>query len=236
MALEGIDYSYGPMSAATATANGLSFVARYVSTPGSSKNLTAHEVQDFLGAGVGIVVVFEQGASGALGGAAQGAADAKSAAAQACQLGLGACPIYFAVDFDATQAQLPTVADYFRGVAGVLGLPRTGIYGGYGHQRDQPSRPVQLQLAARLLRRSPASPNGQSESNEIARPVSGSKKYRRAGLTANVTRPPGRTPLPGSSRATPFGAPPRRMPSWADSSAAAAAPGALAAGVASTEK
>jgi len=66
--------------------------------------------------------------------------------------------------------------------------------------------------------------------------VSGSKKYRRAGLTANVTRLPGRTPLPGSSRATPFGALPARMSSCMVSSTVAATPGALAAGVASMEK
>ena len=66
--------------------------------------------------------------------------------------------------------------------------------------------------------------------------MSGSKKYRRAGLTANVTRLPGRASLPGFSRATPFGALLARTPSRVVSSTVAAAPGALDAGVASTEK
>ena len=66
--------------------------------------------------------------------------------------------------------------------------------------------------------------------------MSGSKKYRRAGLTANVTRLPGRASLPGFSRATPFGALLARMPSYVVSPTLAAAPGALAAGVASMEK
>jgi hypothetical protein len=76
----------------------------------------------------------------------------------------------------------------------------------------------------------------------IARPVSGSKKYSRAGSTAKVTRPPVRTPARGSSRAMPLGALAARMPPSEDSSAAAAAaaaaapPDAWTAGVASSWK
>jgi hypothetical protein len=40
-------------------------------------------------------------------------------------------PIYFSVDFNATAAQLPAIADYFHGVATVLGLDRVGVYGGF---------------------------------------------------------------------------------------------------------
>src|ERR1700729_3525259 len=59
MTLLGVDYSTGPMPGATARANGLSFVCRYVSAPGNSKNLKASEVSDFSANGIGIVVVFE---------------------------------------------------------------------------------------------------------------------------------------------------------------------------------
>lgn len=131
MVLEGVDYSSGTMSSATVKANGLAFVCRYVSTPGKAKNLTAAEVADFMGSGIGIVVVFEQGADNSLGGSAQGVADATIADSQVSALGLGGCPIYFAVDFDASMAQMPTIAAYLQGAASVLGLERTGVYGGY---------------------------------------------------------------------------------------------------------
>ena len=59
MTLLGVDYSTGPLPGATARANGLSFVCRYVSTPSNSKNLKASEVADLSANGIGIVVVFE---------------------------------------------------------------------------------------------------------------------------------------------------------------------------------
>jgi hypothetical protein len=40
-------------------------------------------------------------------------------------------PIYFAVDFNETAGQAGAVASYFRGVNAVLGVNRTGGYGGY---------------------------------------------------------------------------------------------------------
>ena len=98
---------------------------------GKRQNLTAAEVADFSQNGIGIVVVFETGANNALSGSAQGGTDATSADAQVTTLGLAGCPIYFAVDFDATTAQLATVGAYLQGAASVLGLPRVGVYGSY---------------------------------------------------------------------------------------------------------
>ena len=131
MTLQGVDYSYGPLPAATAKANGLSFVCRYVSTPGNGKNLTTAEVADFSTNGVGIVVVFETAANNPLSGNAQGVTDAQGADAQVTVLGLAGCPVYFAVDFQATTAQLATIGAYLQGAASVIGLPRVGVYGDY---------------------------------------------------------------------------------------------------------
>ena len=131
MTLQGVDYSYGPLPAATAKANGLSFVCRYVSSPGNAKNLTTAEVADFSTNGVAIVVVFERAANNPLGGNAQGVTDAQSGDAQVTALGLAGCPIYFAVDFQATAAQLATIGAYLQGAATVVGLPRVGVYGDY---------------------------------------------------------------------------------------------------------
>jgi Domain of unknown function (DUF1906) len=131
MALEGVDYAYGPMPGAAARANGLAFICRYVSTPGSSKNLTAAEIADFTSNGIGIVVIFEQAAGNALGGNAKGAADAQTADAQVAALGLAGCPIYFGVDVQVLGPLLPTVGAYLQGTASVIGLERVGVYGGY---------------------------------------------------------------------------------------------------------
>ena len=136
MTLQGADYSTGTLPGATARANGLSFVCRYVSSPGNAKNLTAAEISDFSANGIGIVVVFENdplppGTPKPLGGNAQGITDANSADAQVIALGLTGCPIYFAVDFDVTTAQMPTVVAYLQGAASVIGLQRMGVYGQY---------------------------------------------------------------------------------------------------------
>jgi hypothetical protein len=131
MTLEGIDFSHGPVPAATARANGIAFECRYVSTPGNPKNLTAAEVDDLTAGNVDIVVVFETTAQGALGGNAKGVTDAASADRQVSTLGLEGCPIYFAADFDVRAAQLPTIGDYLAGVASVIGLDRVGVYGNY---------------------------------------------------------------------------------------------------------
>ncbi len=131
-ALEGVDYSFsGPMSGAQAKANGISFVCRYVSSPGNPKNLRHEEVADFKAHGIGIVVVFEGAETNAMGGRHQGVIDAQAADAQVKELGIAGCPIYFAVDFEPSQSQLPMVGEYLQGASATIGLHRAGVYGGY---------------------------------------------------------------------------------------------------------
>jgi hypothetical protein len=75
------------------------------------------------------VVVWETTANRASAGRAAGIADAKGAAAQATACGQpSGRPIFFAVDWDADPS---VVVAYFQGVASVIGVPRTGVYGGY---------------------------------------------------------------------------------------------------------
>lgn len=65
-------------------------------------------------------------------GYAAGVEDAKSADAQRKALGLpDDMPIYFACDFDATGPEFHTINEYMRGVNSVIGLARSGFYGGY---------------------------------------------------------------------------------------------------------
>ncbi|MZQ81783.1 DUF1906 domain-containing protein [Paenibacillus sp. 5J-6] len=123
-----------PLTAQTAAAfvkDGYSFVARYL-VPSGYKALTKSEAQRISQAGLEIVSVFETTASRALGGRNAGLADGATAVQVAHQLGqpAGSC-IYFAVDFDATSAQMATVVAYIRAASEATPEYTTGVYGSY---------------------------------------------------------------------------------------------------------
>lgn len=129
--MTGLDYAGRSPGAAAVKAAGFGFVARYLSRY-TSKVITAGEYQDMTNNGVGVVLVFEDYANQALNGYNQGVSDAQFALAQARGIGWPEDrPIHFAVDFDISDAQKPIAGQYMRGVASVLGLGRTGAYGGY---------------------------------------------------------------------------------------------------------
>lgn len=124
----GVDYSSGRPGGKALAAASMAFACRYLSHT-SSKNLTASEAADLAAHGVWSVVVWETTEQRASAGRNAGIADATEAAAQATACGQPTSrPIYFAVDYDAAPS---AVVAYFQGVASVLGLPRTGVYGGY---------------------------------------------------------------------------------------------------------
>jgi hypothetical protein len=126
----GCDYSFARPSPASIIAQGFTFAARYVSG-GGGKDLTAGEANELSAAGLDIVVVWEASGTAALNGYAQGASDARAAAAEAASCGEpDDRPIYFAVDFEAEPSDIGAVSSYFDGVASVLGVARTGAYGG----------------------------------------------------------------------------------------------------------
>lgn len=115
---------------------GSSFAMRYLSRY-LPKVLTEREVQAYRANGLGIGVVFEDGAQNALRGYGQGRSDAEFAANQARGLGMPAGrPIFFAVDFD-TGSNPAATDPYFDGVASVLGKQASGPYGGYEVVRHQ---------------------------------------------------------------------------------------------------
>lgn len=123
----GVDYPWTHPSAAALQASGAAFAMRYLSTD-ASKNLSRAEADDLAAHGIWCGVVWETTAGRALAGQAAGAADARTAAAQAAACGMPADrPIYFAVDTDTSWS---SVQAYFAGVASVLGAARTGVYGG----------------------------------------------------------------------------------------------------------
>lgn len=128
MTLEGVDYSFGRPGGAALAAAGKAFAIRYIT--GSGKALLAPEVDNLHAHGVAIGLVFETTKQRPLGGRAAGIADAKAALAAATKLGIPVNrPIYFAVDWQATSAQYPTILAYLVGAGTVLGLPRVGCYG-----------------------------------------------------------------------------------------------------------
>jgi hypothetical protein len=67
-----------------------------------------------------------------LGGHDAGRADATAAAAVAKSIGVpDTRPIFFSADWDASPAQQAVIDAYLTGVASVIGLARTGVYGSY---------------------------------------------------------------------------------------------------------
>lgn len=126
-ALLGIDIAWDRPTVQQILATGANWVARYLS-PDASKNLTAAEVHDYPASGLSVVTVFESSAGRATQGRAAGVADAQLAEQQRRTVGLPDSHIHhFAVDLDTTWA---AVKPYFDGAASVIGLARTGCYGG----------------------------------------------------------------------------------------------------------
>lgn len=115
---------------------GMSFAARYYSA-GSSKNLTVAEAQALSAAGIQIVAVYED-SNDAVGhfSASTGTAQANRALQLAAEIGQPAgSAIYFAVDYDATQADVNgPITQYFQAVKaafdGAGTQYRIGVYGG----------------------------------------------------------------------------------------------------------
>lgn len=130
-----IDYSYDKPSITRlkslgTAANPVVGVIRYVS-PAAGKNLSKDEYAALKAAGFAVGLVWEGGANGALGGQAQGTQDGQRANAQADALGYPKnAAIYFAVDFEATASQIPTVLSYLRAVD-AASPRRIGVYGSY---------------------------------------------------------------------------------------------------------
>jgi len=127
----GVDYAWSHPTPAALKAAGVEFVMRYLSTD-TTKALSKAEATALAAAGIWVGVVWETTATRMEAGHAGGVADAKAALAQATACGMPAGrPIYFAADWDVTQAQQTAVNAYLAGAATVLGADRVGIYGGY---------------------------------------------------------------------------------------------------------
>lgn len=128
----GLDYVTGP-PIATLKANNVAFVCRYLSfvneltqvkilSPSEAKTLGENDIS--------IVSNYEWYGNRAAEGFASGAQDAQIAASQHSSCGGPSDrPIYFSVDFDTLVTA--AIIEYFKGIASVIGLHRTGAYGSY---------------------------------------------------------------------------------------------------------
>lgn len=121
--VKGLDYSFARPNLDQVKAQGFHFVVRYLT--GSGKALTGGEIAELRKRGLAVAVVFESSGNRAGQGRVAGEGDARQASGQAKVDGLEGIPIFMAVDFDATFAQ---VKPYFEGVSGVLGKGRRGAY------------------------------------------------------------------------------------------------------------
>jgi hypothetical protein len=126
----GVDYSFARPAPSVTRAQGYAFVVRYLSSV-ESKRIELPEAQATTGAGLDIVLNWEDSGTAVLGGYPQGVHDAQLAQAQAAAVGAPAGrPVYFSIDFDASAGDQGTIDAYFDGVAAVLGRDATGAYGG----------------------------------------------------------------------------------------------------------
>lgn len=138
-----IDYAMRQIPARDIRAAGHSGVINYVSTsrPGSNfgaKPITRPYAESLTAAGLVIVSNFQYGKPGGTApsdftrGSAGGVADARTAWQLHTAAGGGrSAPIFFSVDDDIDRNTWNTVAlPWFRGINSVLGVQRTGVYGG----------------------------------------------------------------------------------------------------------
>lgn len=119
-------------SAAKAKAAGFSFAGRYLVPETYGKALTKAEAEAITAAGLRLLTVYETTADRALGGWDAGAYD--GLAAKKCADAINMPPdgiIYFAVDFDAQEKDMPKLAKYFDGAFASAGGYRIGVYGSY---------------------------------------------------------------------------------------------------------
>lgn len=130
--MEGVDYSWARPGGAALKNAGKHFAVRYIPYPGhGGKGINQAELDDLRAHGLAVAMVFESYAKRPLEGFGAGVADAQESQRQLESLGMGSLPCYFAVDWDATEAQQAVIDEYLRGAASVLGLERVGVYAGY---------------------------------------------------------------------------------------------------------
>jgi len=128
--IEVVDYAFTTINERALAAAGKAAAGRYVGPGSAAKHLTPTEVARLHAAGLSIWLNVEGAAGDAAAGWSLGISHAGQAENARIALGAPAVPLYFAVDFDVTPGQWPSVRQYLRGAATVVGFRRVGVYGG----------------------------------------------------------------------------------------------------------
>jgi hypothetical protein len=128
--VEVVDYAFTAINEQALAAAGKVGAGRYVGPGSAGKHLTPTEVKRLHAAGLSIWLNVEGAAGDASAGWSLGIAHATQGENARIALGAPAVPLYFAVDFDVTPGQWPSVRQYLRGAATVVGFRRVGVYGG----------------------------------------------------------------------------------------------------------
>lgn len=124
-----LDYSAARLTGSAIAAYGAKGAIRYAGLSETNvKIINKAESDSIIAAGCSVALVFEQYATDAYGGYAQGVANATKLRNHASALGL---PLrgYLCQDQWIAAGQSTNVRDYFRGAISVLGAANTGIYG-----------------------------------------------------------------------------------------------------------
>lgn len=131
----GVDFSAHPPGhpgSAELKAAGKFFVCTYLGHAQDWRVMTPGEIAELRANGVDVVANYEADVETWRGGFATGVDHARYAQEHLVRLGLPATqPIYFSVDYDASPGDQAVIDDYLRGCASIIGLDRTGIYGGF---------------------------------------------------------------------------------------------------------
>jgi Domain of unknown function (DUF1906). len=131
MTIEGVDYSFARPDPRKLAAADKRFAGRYVGVGSPGKRLTMAEARSLAGAGLSIVSLVEEAKMSPMNGYREGMTHAAAALMEATRCGMPrGYPYYFAVDWDATLAEMFTVGKYFEGVAQVLYPAEIGVYAG----------------------------------------------------------------------------------------------------------
>lgn len=135
--IKGVDCA-APLSFAKASKLrelGYAFAGRYLVPATASmkwKALTEAEARDITRAGLRLLCVWETSASRARCGAEAGGIDGRWALDRAREIGMPEKGIiYFAVDYDAQDADFPAIESYLRAAGQAIRPYKAGVYGGY---------------------------------------------------------------------------------------------------------
>lgn len=130
--MEGVDFSGSRPGGLCLRLSGKQFAGRYFGAGGSWKHATRAEVDALTKMDVAIFSLVEGATQDANLGYSKGVEHARLGHNGALAAGMPSYrPLYFAVDWDASTAQLANVARYMDGAASVIGRDRVGAYGGY---------------------------------------------------------------------------------------------------------